>query len=191
MHQRATRLTSAPFRVQAPGLVCGQLYEHDRIWRVRSPVLAFLSPFGCRRSLLGHPVPSRGSASLAVGLPAAGQSTGPERGFHVPHWWDTTGVGCLLYPGAVVLTWPKSQIRPPLPPPSGGPCSPVLLSIYPEFQLTRLTEVHICSPFRPSPCLWPPDGSASPWAFSRASHPAVTSDACQERGRVLSTHPEL
>ena len=86
MHQRATRLTSAPFRVQAPGLVCGQLYEHDRIWRVRSPVLAFLSPFGCRRSLLGHPVPSRGSASLAVGLPAAGQSTGPERGFHVPHW---------------------------------------------------------------------------------------------------------
>src|SRR5512132_2137335 len=32
---------------------------------------------------------------------------------------------------------------------------------------------------------------SSPWAFSRASHPAVTSDACQERGRVLSTHPEL
>ena len=32
---------------------------------------------------------------------------------------------------------------------------------------------------------------SSPWAFSRASHPAVTSDACQEWGRVLSTHPEL
>ena len=30
-----------------------------------------------------------------------------------------------------------------------------------------------------------------PWASSRASHPAVTSDACQERGRALSTHSEL
>jgi hypothetical protein len=30
-----------------------------------------------------------------------------------------------------------------------------------------------------------------PWAFSRASHPAVTSDACQERGRALSTRSEL
>ena len=33
--------------------------------------------------------------------------------------------------------------------------------------------------------------NAGPWAFSRASHPAVTSDACQERERALSTRPEL
>ena len=31
-----------------------------------------------------------------------------------------------------------------------------------------------------SSCLWPVDGSPGPWAISRASHPAVTSDACQE-----------
>jgi len=52
-------------------------------------------------------------------------STGPCRGFHVPHWWDATGVGRLLYPGTVVLSWPTSKLRPPLPPPSGGSCSPV------------------------------------------------------------------
>jgi len=33
--------------------------------------------------------------------------------------------------------------------------------------------------------------NTGPWAFSRASHPAVTSDACQERERALSTRPEL
>ena len=32
---------------------------------------------------------------------------------------------------------------------------------------------------------------SGPWASSRASHPAVTSDACQERGRALSTRSEL
>jgi len=59
-------------RAQAPGLVCGQLCEDDRVWRIRSPVLVFLSPFGCRRSLLGRPVPARIYAFLAVGLPVAG-----------------------------------------------------------------------------------------------------------------------
>jgi len=59
-------------RAQAPGLVCGQLCEDDRVWRIRSPVLVFLSPFGCRRSLLGRPVPARIYALLAVGLPVAG-----------------------------------------------------------------------------------------------------------------------
>jgi hypothetical protein len=31
--------------------------------------------------------------------------------------------------------------------------SPVVLSIHPRISLTRLTEVHVHSPFRPSPCL--------------------------------------
>src|SRR5664280_2679184 len=34
-----------------------------------------------------------------------------------------------LYPGTVVLSWPTLQLRPPLPPPSGGPCSSVPHSI--------------------------------------------------------------
>ena len=63
----------------------------------------FPVPFGRRHSLLGHPVPAEGSASLTVGLPPASSAAGPRRGFHVPHERDTTGVGALFTPGTVVL----------------------------------------------------------------------------------------
>jgi hypothetical protein len=47
------------------------------------------------------------------------------------------------------------------------------------------------SPFRSSPLPVTDGWNTGPWAFSRASHPAVASDACQERGRALSTRSEL
>jgi hypothetical protein len=47
------------------------------------------------------------------------------------------------------------------------------------------------SPFPVFPLPVTDGWSVGPWASSRASHPAVTSDACQERGRALSTRPEL
>jgi len=50
--------------------------------------------------------PPRAYAFLAVGLPAGCVvPAGPWRGFHVPHLWDAAGIGCLLYPGIVVLAW--------------------------------------------------------------------------------------
>src|SRR4029453_9935488 len=61
----------------------------------------------------------------------------------------------------------------------------------PEFWLTRLAEVHVV---RPPPVFPLPvaDGwNAGSWAFSRASHPTVTGNACQERERASSTCPEL
>ena len=61
----------------------------------------------------------------------------------------------------------------------------------PEFWLTKLAEVHSRSPFPVFPLPVTSGWNAGPWAFSRASHPAVTSDACQERERALSTRPEL
>ena len=61
----------------------------------------------------------------------------------------------------------------------------------PEFWLTELAEVHSRSPFPVFPLPVTSGWNAGPWAFSRASHPAVTSDACQERERALSTRPEL
>ena len=61
----------------------------------------------------------------------------------------------------------------------------------PEFWLTELAEVHYRSPFPVFPLPVTSGWNAGPWAFSRASHPAVTSDACQERERALSTRPEL
>ena len=61
----------------------------------------------------------------------------------------------------------------------------------PEFWVTELAEVHSRSPFPVFPLPVTSGWNAGPWAFSRASHPAVTSDACQERERALSTRPEL
>lgn len=61
----------------------------------------------------------------------------------------------------------------------------------PEFWLTKLAEVHSRSPFPVFPLPVTSGWNAGPWAFSRASHPAVTSSACQERERALSTRPEL
>ena len=71
--QRATRLTSAPFRAQAPGLVCGQLYGRrphleGSVTHRRFPVAFRLATIGFLAVLF----PPRISASLAVGLPAAG-----------------------------------------------------------------------------------------------------------------------
>ena len=60
--------------------------------------LGFLLPFGCQRSLLGPScsrwgvAPSSRSADRAVAPP------GPQRGFHVPHERDTTGVGAPFTP---------------------------------------------------------------------------------------------
>ena len=61
----------------------------------------------------------------------------------------------------------------------------------PEFWLTELAEIHPRSPFPVFPLPVTSGWNAGPWAFSRASHPAVTSDACQERERALSTRPDL
>lgn len=61
----------------------------------------------------------------------------------------------------------------------------------PKFWVTRLTEIHVSSPFPVFPLPVTDGWSIRPWAFSRASHPTVASDACQERGQALSTRSEL
>jgi hypothetical protein len=50
-----------------------------------------------------------------------------------------------------------------------------------------------CSPFRTSPHLSPADGSPALGLPPGASHPTAQTvrDACRERGRASSTHPEL
>jgi Transposase IS116/IS110/IS902 family len=89
-----------------------------------------------------------------------------------------------------VLSWLTSKLQPPLPPLSGGSFSPVLLPS------PGVLGNEACggSPYSPLPAFPLPVTSGwntGPWAFSRASHPAVASSACQERERALSTRPEL
>ena len=61
----------------------------------------------------------------------------------------------------------------------------------PEFWVTKLAGVHFHSPFPVFPLPVTSGWNTGPRAFSRASHPAVASSACQERERALSTRPEL
>ena len=90
----------------------------------------------------------------------------------------------------MVLSWLTSKLQPPLPPLCGGSFPPVPLPISGVLG----NEAYGGSPYSPFPVFPLPVASgwnAGPRAFSRASHPAVASDACQERERALSTRPEL
>ena len=98
--------------------------------------------------------------------------------------------GASFYSGTVVLSWLPSGLQPPLPPPSGGSFPPVLLPSSGVLANEAYGgSLSFALPVFPLPVTggW----NTGPWAFSRASHPAVTSDACQERERALSTRPEL
>lgn len=86
--------------------------------------------------------------------------------------------GCPLDPGAVV---PDRPVRVPgrhLPLLSGQPCTPVLHPIAGGQRNEASSRVHLRSPVRSSPRLWPPDGTVTLGLLPGASHPAVASDAC-------------
>ena len=76
-----------------------------------------------RHPLLGHPVPPRACAPLAIGLPIP-DGIGPRRGFHVPRMRDTTGVGAPSTPRPAVFTRPASQFRSPLAASTSGQALP-------------------------------------------------------------------
>ncbi len=135
------------------GLVCGQLYG-AAIWKDQpsAPLSCRLS--ACHHSLLGRPVPARGSAFLAVGLPAGGQSCrtvtglprftrmspGRCRVFSIPR-----GRGALMADENTSATTAVSQ-RQAL----DSSCTSHLRS----WELTGLHRDFTCiHPFRPSPCL--------------------------------------
>ena len=146
IRQRATRLTSAPFRVQAPGLVCGQLYERQPSWRVWSCAVAFLSPFGCRRSLVGRPVPATG-IRFPHGRPTGGWSCPLDRdGVSMFHTGETRPVSGAPYtPGPWCSHGRHRNFGHHCHLPAAGP---VLRYHFPspKFWLTRLTGVHVIRP---------------------------------------------
>jgi hypothetical protein len=182
---------SAPFRARAlrPG-IRPVIRERPRlegsVTRPRFPVV-FRPP-----SFASWPSYPATEFRVPCGPPTGGWSPPP----------DLTG-----FPRSALVRYDRCRV-PPLPRDRGAPMADAetsattaasqrralfsgTASIPPEFWMTRLTEVHVRSPF---PVFSSPVASGwiiDPWASSRASHPAVTSDACQERRRALSTHPEL
>ncbi len=93
--------TSARFRVRAPGPYPAS-YTRRSAGGTDHPVAGCLSPFGCRRWLLGHPVPAEGLGS-PCGRLTRPQWAGPRRGFRVSHARAAVGVGALSTPGTTVL----------------------------------------------------------------------------------------
>ena len=60
-------------------------------------------PFGCRHSLLGHPMPAEELGSPCGRLTERPDGApGPRRGYRVPHARATTGVGALYTPRTAV-----------------------------------------------------------------------------------------
>ncbi len=187
---KLTRPASAPFRVGAsspypagyPGTAGGG---------ASTSAPGFPSPFDHRHSLVGS-----SCARRRIGLPH-GQPTrhkhgpGRRRGCHVPHETDTTGEGALCTPGTVVRSRPAKPARAaPVasqrPAPTSRWNNPSSESADDEAS-TRVHAIHPSGLPQPVATGW----NSGPWAFPRASHPAVTRDARRGRDGPLRTGPTL
>jgi hypothetical protein len=171
--------------------ISGQLSgENQR--RSQPSFSGFLLPFGHRHSLLG-PSHSRWGTqpSSQLAYPAQTTAPGPHRDYHVPLYRDPTGVGAAYIPGTAMLSRLTGVVQPapaallrPVPPPRCHIPSTGLSLMKHHRQFMFFTR-----PVFPLPVT--PGWNRSPSAFPRASHPAVTSDACQGRRQALSTGPGL
>ena len=168
--------------------VSGQLYETTGGGAGHHvPVSCCLSAAGIRFSVIRCPLGDW--AFLTVGLPGdkARTPTGLSRSTHTRY----DRGGCLLYPGdggahpadrkspAAACRFPAASPYTPLPHPISG----ALITRH-QRGFTQFTR-----PVFPLPVA--PGWNRSPWAFPRASHPAVTGDACRGGDRPLSTSLKL
>jgi hypothetical protein len=181
---------SAPFRTQAPG-------------PGMRPVIRE------RPQLEGPATSPRFPAAFRL-PPFASWPSCPAMGFRLPHGRPTGGWSLppdlTGFPCSALVRCDRCRV-PPIPRGRGAlvadietsattaafqrrPCSPVPLPP-PE-----VLDNEACGGSRPFtlpafPLPVTTGWIGGPWASSRASHPAVTSDACQERRRALSTCSEL
>ena len=151
------------------------------------PVSRCLSATGI--GFLGILCPPGNSAFLAVGLPRhIGGDTDGVSTFHTsetrPGW-----VPSLLRDGGARtagLSSPAAACR-------FSAASPVPRSRVPSpgLPMSKHSRIHLRSPVRSSPRVWPPDGAGTLGLLPQASDPAVTSDARRGGDRPSSTDPEL
>lgn len=140
-------------------------------------VPGFPLPFGHRRSLLGSSCARRGFG-FPHGQPTSrNYAAGIRRGCHVPHETDTTGEGALCTPGTVVRSRPAKFPRAaPVASQRPAPTSRWNIPSGESANDEASTKVHAIHPSGlPQPVA--PGWNGNPWAFPRASHPAVTRDA--------------
>ena len=132
--------------------------------------------------------PPRDWAFLTVGLPAQGgrTQTGLPRSARTSY--DPGGPSiprgrrCSPRSGGRPQPAPAAPRRLVLQPRSNIPSCGGLLE-------RGINEGSSNSPVRSSPRLWPPGWNGSPWAFLRASHPAVTGSARRGWGQAIEHGP--
>ena len=150
------------------------------------PVPAAFRRTGIR--LLGHPAPA-GALRLPHGQPTESPRT-PSGLPRCPRARSDRG-GCPLYSGGAVPTRPAQALQPSL----AASQRPTPVPRY-CFHLPRAwdngasSRVHSRSPVRSSPMPVPPGGTGALGRLLRASHPAVTSDACRSGDEHSGTCPE-
>jgi len=180
------RVSSLPGQADCPYPVSYPAVHHRRKrWRLLPLVSCCLSATGIGFSvILSRQGMKRSSRSAC--RPPCTRTIGPCRGFHVPHQSDTTGVGASCTPGTVVSSRSAHGHRPapaasqrPVPAPRwnlpSGRANTDEASNRGSLTFTR--------PVFPLPVA--PGRNGNPWAFLRASHPAVTSNACRSGDRSI------
>ena len=101
------------------------------------------------------------------------RTSGPRRGYRVPHARATTGVGASYTPRTAMLPRPAPLLR-PAPAASQRPVPTPRYNIPSSGASDNeaSTEVHAIHPSGHSPRLWPPDGTGALGLLPRASNPA-------------------
>jgi hypothetical protein len=150
---------SARFRARAPGPVSGQSCSAPG-GRTGYDGAGFLLPFGCRHSLLGHPVPPRDSAPLTIGLPR--QPARTRAGFPCSArarcgwgWAPSIPRGRRCLHGQVPSLTAACRLA------AAGPCHPGATTCPGESSSRGISEGSLASPCPAFPRLWPPDGTGT------------------------------
>ena len=163
---------SARFRARAHGPVSGRLSE-TTTWRRWPSCRGFPPPFGCRLSLLGHPIPAGELAPLAVGLPDPPEGAPDPDRVTAFRTVSCDRGGCPLYPedggapyGQVVSLTGACRSS------AASPCTPLQHPTLRGFASRGIDEGSSNSPSGLPLARGRPGGTGRPWAFPRASHPA-------------------
>jgi hypothetical protein len=188
---RLTRLTSAPFRVRAPGPVSGQLCGTRPGGRPEVvPVSCCLSATGVR--FLGVLFPL--GISLPHGRPTGLSLRGDDRtisGFPRSTRMRDDRVGCPYYPGTAVLSRPTLNHR-PSPAASQRPVlHPGAASHLPGLNVTGHEGIHSHSPQPVFPSPVTPGWNTGPWASSLSFAPHRYQRRTSGRGRAFEHSPGL
>ena len=115
---------------------------------------------------------------------------GPRRGSRVPHARAATGVGATYTPRTAVPSRTEGRAQ-PAPAASRRPVLAPRSDIPPRGALLHEASTRVqrfTRPVFPSPLA--PGWNGRPWAFPRASHPAVTGGARRGWGQAIEHGPE-